>query len=53
VSTGQLSTAINTTATNCNAVALLNMTVVDPPTQAEVQAIASKLDELITALRRT
>ena len=30
----------------------LAMGVSDPPTQAEVQAIANKLDELINALRR-
>ncbi len=29
---------------------LLEMTVSDPPTQAEVQAIADKIDELIIAL---
>lgn len=31
---------------------LLNLLVSDPPTQAEVQSIATKLDELIAALRR-
>lgn len=30
----------------------LELTVSDPPTQAEVQAIADKLDALIDALRR-
>ncbi len=29
----------------------LSLTVSNPPTQAEVQAIGNKLDELITALR--
>ncbi len=29
---------------------MLEMTVSDPPTQAEVQAIANKMDELIIAL---
>ncbi len=29
----------------------LSLTVSNPPTQAEAQAIANKLDELITALR--
>jgi hypothetical protein len=33
-------------------VALLNLTLSDPPTQAEMQAIANKIDELITVLRR-
>lgn len=44
--------AMTTTPTNCKPVTLLNMSVVDPPTQTEVQAIASKLDELLTALGR-
>ena len=30
----------------------LDMAVSDPPTQAQVQAIADKMDELIDALRR-
>lgn len=30
----------------------LNLIVTDPPTRAEVQAIADKLDELIAALSR-
>ena len=33
-------------------VATLGLGVSDPPTQAEVQSIADKLDELINALRR-
>jgi len=37
---------------NSNMVGTLGLSVSDPPTQAEVQGIASKLDELITALRR-
>ncbi len=40
------------TSSNSNIVASLNMTVSDPPTQAEMQALANKLDELISALRR-
>ena len=48
----QLSSAINGTSNNSNGVGLLGMTVSDPPTQSEVQAIADKLDELILALRR-
>ncbi len=35
-----------------NGVAALGLAVGNPPTQADVQAIASKLDELIGALRR-
>ncbi len=52
VTTMQLNSAINGTSNNSNAVNTLAMTVSDPPTQGEVQAIASKLDELILALRR-
>jgi len=48
----QLNSAINGTSNNSNAVNTLAMTVSDPPTVGEVQAIASKLDELILALRR-
>lgn len=33
------------------AVADLNQTISDPPTQAEVQAISDKVDELLAALR--
>lgn len=33
------------------AVANLDQTISDPPTQAEVQAISDKIDELLTALR--
>jgi hypothetical protein len=52
VSNVQLNSAINGTSNNTNAVSLVGMTVSDPPTVGEVQAIASKLDELILALRR-
>ncbi len=48
----QLNSAINGTSNNSNAVNTLVMTVSDPPTVGEVQAIASKPDELILALRR-
>jgi hypothetical protein len=48
----QLNDAIATTSANSNGVALLGLTVSDPPTQADVQQIAYKLDELINALRR-
>ena len=37
---------------NGQAVATLGLVVSNPPTQAEVQQIADKLDELILALRR-
>jgi hypothetical protein len=52
VSLQQLTDAIATTSSNSNGVSTLEMTVNDPPTQGEVQLIANKLDELITALRR-
>jgi hypothetical protein len=47
-----LSNALTTTSTNTNGVSTLGLVVSDPPAQAEVQAIADKLDELINALRR-
>ena len=40
-------------AVNPTAVSGLGMVVSDPPTQAEVQAIADKLDELLAVLKRT
>lgn len=52
VSSADLTTAIDGTSANSNAVTLLGMSVSDPPTQAEVQAIVTKVDELIGALRR-
>ncbi len=52
VSTQQLASAIAGTSSNTNTVATLGTVVSDPPTQAEVQAVVSKLDELILALRR-
>ncbi len=52
VSLQQLTDAIATTSSNSNGVSTLEMTVNDPPTQGEVQLIANKIDELITALRR-
>jgi hypothetical protein len=52
VSLQQLEDAINGSSANSDSVTELGMTVSDPPTQAEVQAIADKLDELINALRR-
>ena len=47
-----LDAAIATTSSNSNAVATLGLAVSDPPTQAEMQSLANKLDELILALRR-
>uniref|UniRef100_UPI00378412C6 hypothetical protein n=1 Tax=Prosthecobacter sp. TaxID=1965333 RepID=UPI00378412C6 len=47
-----LSAASAGTSSNSNGVALLGLAVSDPPTQAEVQQIVNKLDELINALRR-
>lgn len=44
--------AIAGTSANTNRVALLNLPESDLPTQAQMQAIANKLDELITTLRR-
>ena len=40
------------TSSNTNSVATLNLVVRDPPTQAEVQAVANKLDEMILVLRK-
>ena len=52
VSAQQLSDAIGGTSANSNNVQLLGLTVSDPPTQSELQAVANKLDELINTLRR-
>ena len=56
VSTQQMNDAIGTaiagTSNNTNTIQLLTLTVSDPPTQGEVQAIQDKLNELIMALRR-
>ena len=48
----QLNSAISGTSSNSNGVATLELVVSDPPTQAEMQQVVNKLDELITALRR-
>jgi len=40
------------TAGNVSTIAALNLTVSNPPTQAEMQALADKLDELIALLKR-
>jgi hypothetical protein len=48
-----LNTAINEqTAGSCVAVNYLGIAVSDPPSQAEVQAIADLLDQVLTNLRR-
>jgi len=52
VTVEELNNAIQQTSANSNAVTPLGMVVSDPPTQAEVQAIANQVDELIAALRR-
>ena len=48
----EIATAVAGTSNNSNGVASLNLMVSDPPTQAEAQSLANKLDELIAALRR-
>ena len=52
VTLAELNNSISGTSSNSNAVATLEIPVSDPPTQAEVQQVLSKLNELITALRR-
>ena len=56
VTLAQLNSAIGSaiigTSSNSNGVATLGLVVSDPPTQAEMQQVVNKLDELITALRR-
>lgn len=49
---GYIDIDIASTSSNSNAVVPLGIVVKDLPTQAEVQAVANKLDELINALRR-
>ena len=48
-----LSAGIGDTAKNRDGMATLVITVSNPPTQAEAQAIANKVDELILALHRS
>ena len=56
VSSAQLANAVTTaiadTPHNPTGVGALGLSVSDPPTQAEVQALAAKVDELLAALRR-
>jgi len=42
----------NGTPSNGNAIEPMNLTVSDPPSQSEVQAVVDKLNELIAALKR-
>jgi hypothetical protein len=43
---------LSQTSSNTNGVSTLGLAVSDPPSQGEMQLIANKLDELISALRR-
>ena len=52
VTAAQLADAIGGTSSNSNAVAPPNLVVSDPPTQAERQVLADKVQELPLALRR-
>jgi len=53
VSNAQLSTAINGTSSNTNAVATIDSPFVnDPPTLADLETMRAKMNELILALRR-
>jgi hypothetical protein len=52
VSLAQLTSAITGTAQNPSGVGDLGLTISDPPTQAELQMVANKVDELLGALRR-
>ena len=47
-----LDAAIAGTSNNTNGVVLLGITISDPPTQGELQTVANKLDEFISAARR-
>ncbi|TAK96647.1 MAG: hypothetical protein EPO07_14295 [Verrucomicrobia bacterium] len=42
----------NEAAGECSGIGWLGMTVSNPPTQAQVQTLANKIDDLISALRR-
>ena len=52
VTAAALATAIAGTSANSNAVATLDTSFSDPPTQAECEALRAKLNEVILALRR-
>ena len=49
VTTFQLNEAIATTARNLNTVTPLSISISDPPTQSEVQALLNKINEIIAA----
>ena len=48
----QLNDAIATTSANSDGVSTLDLFPSDPPTQADVQDVVNKINELIEALRR-
>ncbi len=52
VSNSTLASEISGTARNPNSVAPIPFTVNNPPTQAELQAVVDKLNELIASLQR-
>ena len=47
-----VATAVSDTSHNAAGVSALGLSVSNPPTQAEMQALAAKVDELLAALRR-
>ena len=49
----ELNTSVSGCAVNPWEITPLNLTVSNPPTQQQVQAIANKVDALIAALKRT
>jgi hypothetical protein len=51
--TQTLANALAQSSANTNAISTLSRVIGDPPTQADIQAIADKLDELILAQRRS
>lgn len=48
---GTLADEVNRKAEKPRTIALLGLTVSNPPTQAEMQAVADKVDALVTALQ--
>jgi hypothetical protein len=53
VTTSQLTSAIGSTSSNSNLVLDLSaLTISDPPTQAQMELMRNKINELISALRR-
>jgi hypothetical protein len=49
---GEIGSAVSGSAANVNAISDLPMSVSNPPTQAQVQAIVDKLNDLIAGLQR-